>query len=73
MARKHLMYWPEVSEYTRALVDSILVGFMDDMVEDVTIMPSSFAERSAAAITLAKRIKEKLAEEDVKDAQDDAG
>ena len=55
-----LLYWREAKEELVRFVDSILIGFADDLAQDKNLYPAEFTGRMLGAMSMARRLKDSL-------------
>lgn len=62
-----LLYWREAKEELFHFIDSILIGFADDLACDKNLYPAEFTGRMLGAMSMASRLKDAIQKEDDKD------
>ena len=64
MEDNRLVYWREAKEHLGSFVDSVLIGFAEDLATAEGIMPCEFTERMRGAMSMARRLKDALEEKE---------
>ena len=59
-----LLYWREAKEELFHFVDSVLIGFADDLASDKNLYPAEFTGRMLGAMSMARRLKDAIRKEE---------